>query len=998
MASTLHTILAMRRFMSSSHRLLFLSLLTLPALAFLPAASEIPYGLPLLWPEPQRAFLQDGPGLLLRAEKVRELTDLDSVGRDAWIERFYADPNPATAANEMRDGIARRRAIARRETLSFLDDRAKLLFLHGEPAARRIIDCAETFQPMEVWSYPEGTVDEAAIAAARAASRRGGRAETEIEAAARLETAQRKTAQRERQAREENEDGGLESTGWHHLVIFQEEPGAPYHLWRPIDGKRVLYNQEMEYWLEQFEELRGRISGRRFDLQICDDTRMMDQITGISGLFGFRPNRPRNEIIAAYLEPPGDLKAWALRAATTPLDGTAPTSGAGVEMPSSKDGGQLGTAPPPLPGSQPVPAAPPPLPGEIAQPGSIYRQLPSAATQDPVLGGKKPPPPPPPLAAVEVLDDPTRGADLKIYFPERDGQRLVARMLVTLPPEIGLETFVDGEKKEVRVTIEGLIERDGIYFDTFRNRYQLEEPAEDMPVALIVDQPLRPRQEFLLRMKVTDEISGRSLWIDRGFVVPPAPTADMDLPPLPEAALTAIEEQLKTTRIEGFDSLILVPPETDVVFGLWRAEALVTGGKIDEVRFYLDDKQKMKRRRPPFTAELRLEAFPIEQIVRAEGYDAEGNLLASDEVILNQPRGQLRVRILDPPRGKRLVGEVEARAEVVVPEEQVVEKVEFLVNGVTQKTLVKPPWITTVDLPPTISGDLTYLTVTADLDNGQRAEDVRFLNAPDNIENVDVNLIELFTTVSDKDGRLVRGLTRDDFVIAEDGRRQEIVKFELVEDLPLTLGLVLDTSGSMFESIGEAKRAAAGFLENIITPRDRCFAVAFADRPTLMMPRTSDVGAVEERLADLVASGATSLHDAIVTSLYYFRGVRGRRALVLLSDGEDTSSSLGFQEALEYAKRSGVAVYAIGLRIGKAEMGVRRKLENLADETGGRTFYIKDAADLAVIYDEIEAELRSQYLIAYNSDQEGGTGVYRVIEVTVQGGKLKARTIRGYYS
>jgi len=202
----------------------------------------------------------------------------------------------------------------------------------------------------------------------------------------------------------------------------------------------------------------------------------------------------------------------------------------------------------------------------------------------------------------------------------------------------------------------------------------------------------------------------------------------------------------------------------------------------------------------------------------------------------------------------------------------------------------------------------------------------------------------------------------------------------------------------MFESLGEAQRAAVGFLENIITPRDRCFALAFADRPALLMERTSDVGAVAQALENLAANGSTSLHDAIVTSLYYYRGIRGRRAMVLLSDGEDTSSSLGFPEALEYAKRSGVSVFTIGLKIGKSDIGVRRKLEKLSTETGGRTFYIKEAVELSKVYEQIERELRSQYLVAYNSDQQGKSGVYHEVEIKVRAGKLKARTVRGYYS
>ncbi len=421
----------------------------------------------------------------------------------------------------------------------------------------------------------------------------------------------------------------------------------------------------------------------------------------------------------------------------------------------------------------------------------------------------------------------------------------------------------------------------------------------------------------------------------------------------------------------------------------------MTGSRITRVVFSLDGQQVMSRGRPPFTAELRLDPFPREQVVRVEGLDDEGEVVDADEVVLNQPRGQLRVRILQPERGGAVAGPVLAAAEVVVPEEKKVEKVEFLVNDRLQETLDSPPWATEVDVP--VGEDLVYLTVTAELDDGQRAEDVRFLVAPDYIEEVDVDLIELFTTVVDRSGRLIRGLEQDDFTVREDGRAQEIVKFELVEDLPLTIGITLDTSGSMMESLGEAKRTAIDFLQSMITPRDRCFALAFADRPALVMGRTSDVGAVSQQLGDLAATGSTALHDAVVTSLYYFRGVRGRRALVLLSDGEDTSSSLEFDQALEYAKRSGVAIYSIGLRIGVTQIGVRRKLEKLAEETGGRTFYIGEAADLRGVYGEIEEELRSQYLLAYSPPSGGEKDVFHEIEVSVDHPGAKARTIKGYY-
>jgi VWFA-related protein len=142
----------------------------------------------------------------------------------------------------------------------------------------------------------------------------------------------------------------------------------------------------------------------------------------------------------------------------------------------------------------------------------------------------------------------------------------------------------------------------------------------------------------------------------------------------------------------------------------------------------------------------------------------------------------------------------------------------------------------------------------------------------------------------------------------------------------------------------------------------------------------------------------TTLHDAIVTSLYYFRGVRGRRALIILSDGEDTASHVPYATALEYAQRAGVVIYTIGLNIGALQTGIRGKLKQLAEETGGRSFFIHSAVEMQGIYKQIEAELRSQYLLTFSSNKKNGKeGEYRKIEIRIKG-RYKARTLKGYFS
>lgn len=597
-----------------------------------------------------------------------------------------------------------------------------------------------------------------------------------------------------------------------------------------------------------------------------------------------------------------------------------------------------------------------------------------------------------PAAATALLP----AGELQVLYPERKGQRMVTRFEIDLPDSSVLTPVVDGDLHELRFALEGLLEQPNETFERFRMRFQMPVPPASAGgrIALIADRPYRPGQRFLVRLKLTEEMTGKVLYFSRAIQIADVATG------VPQAAVSgdvvvAIGEDLAQEKIAGFDSLTLIPPASDVVFGLWRAEALVTGTRIEKVRFLLDGVEQMARRGGPYTAELRLATVPKEQTVRAEGYDAKGELVAGDEVVLNQPHGELRVKVLEPARGSRSApGDVAVKLEVVVPEEKKVAQVRLLINEVEVKVIEHPPWEATVHYEG--GGEIDFLSAVAELEDGSRAEDVRFLTAPEGMDTIEVDLVELYTTVIDKSGHLAGNLTAGDFKIFEDGRPQKIDKFELVENLPLQLGVVIDTSGSMIQSLGEAQRAAVDFLEAMVGPRDRCFALSFSDKPKLLMERTSDVGAVAEQLEGLQAMGATSLHDAVVTSLYYFRGVRGRRALVLLSDGEDTSSSLAFKDALEYARRSGVSIYAIGLRIGRGDITVRGKLDALAKETGGRTYYIENAADLGTAYAEIEKELRSQFLLAYNSDQGGKQG-FREVKVEVQGGKLEARTIRGYY-
>jgi VWFA-related protein len=240
--------------------------------------------------------------------------------------------------------------------------------------------------------------------------------------------------------------------------------------------------------------------------------------------------------------------------------------------------------------------------------------------------------------------------------------------------------------------------------------------------------------------------------------------------------------------------------------------------------------------------------------------------------------------------------------------------------------------------------------------------------------------------------------------VLEDATPQQIRRFELVRDVPIYAGILLDTSASMGEGEGEkieeAVRGALRFFQKVVTPRDRAAVITFNDQPNLAVRFTNQEDVLAGGLAGLTPTGNTAFYDSLIYALYYFGGVKGKRAIVILSDGKDEGSRHTYNDALEYARRSGVALYTVGIDLSTRESDVRLKLSRLADETGGRFFFIQRASELEGIYDSIQKELRSQYLLAYQSNKEGDEEdreKFRTIEVKMAKPGLEAKTLRGYY-
>jgi Ca-activated chloride channel family protein len=281
------------------------------------------------------------------------------------------------------------------------------------------------------------------------------------------------------------------------------------------------------------------------------------------------------------------------------------------------------------------------------------------------------------------------------------------------------------------------------------------------------------------------------------------------------------------------------------------------------------------------------------------------------------------------------------------------------------------------------------------LPDGNSTEDLVFINAPGELDEVKVQFVELYTSVVDRNERPLAGLTKEDFQVLEDGRPQELARFERVENLPIHVGVVIDSSASMLGTLDDVRRAALSFFDRAITANDRAAVITFNNFPRLAVELTNDKSALGGALAGLAPEGRTALYDSLMFSLYYFASIKGQRAILLLSDGRDEASRFNFEQTLDYARRAGITIYTIGLQLG--DLGARTKLSRLATETGGSSYFISDLAELELIYTAIERELRSQLLLAYQSKNTSDDGQFRRIEVKVDRPGATVKTLAGYY-
>jgi VWFA-related protein len=270
---------------------------------------------------------------------------------------------------------------------------------------------------------------------------------------------------------------------------------------------------------------------------------------------------------------------------------------------------------------------------------------------------------------------------------------------------------------------------------------------------------------------------------------------------------------------------------------------------------------------------------------------------------------------------------------------------------------------------------------------------------------VDVTRVNLLYTVTDRKGRFVTNLTKDDFEVVESKKPQNIMEFTAESDLPLRLGVLIDTSNSIRERFKFEQDAAIEFLNNTIhANQDRAMLVSFDTKAELVSDLVSDTEKLATAIRSLRPGGGTSLYDAIFFACRDKLSQdqpkhKFRRAIVIVSDGDDNQSQYTRDQALEMAQKADVVLYAISTNISKVESDGDKVLKYFASETGGKAFFPFKVEDLEQSFENIANELRHQYNIAYRPEPLKTDGLFHAVELRVKSRKdLVVHVRKGYYA
>ena len=580
--------------------------------------------------------------------------------------------------------------------------------------------------------------------------------------------------------------------------------------------------------------------------------------------------------------------------------------------------------------------------------------------------------------AAEASDPARRfDASLSIDFTGTHGRHTILHGVLRIKRE-RLHELVPGQLFD-RVAFVGDVYKSDYLVDSFEVVHHVAGSPPGEVVELDLFRGLRPGV-YRMEIRVFDRNGLTLLHTDRELEVPkltdPAPS-----PPGRRQGygrLTADDVVL----LDTFPAIEVLPVSSRATA---RTEllAITTGGPIARVAFYVDGKLAAEDDASPYATTVVLDQ--TRHLIEAVALDADGRELTrhSRSVEVEARPFELRLRRAEGRRVPVLLS---------IPEGSTLSRLECFDGRALVETLTTEPF----DCPPPerYHGGLRYVRAKATLDSGATAEHILFYG-PRTPENIDVQLVQLYLSVFDANGRPVPGLTGADFRVWEEGRQLQLDRLESLADLPISVAVLMDLSSSMGRLAGLAADSAQGFFENVMAEGDLASLLAFNDGFYRLVPFTGDINELRLGAEGVRALGSTRLNDGVVWALSQYAGQENRRALVILSDGADVDSDYPTDQVVAAASDAGVVVYPISL-VRRGERPPDR-LEKLARDTGGTRFVVGTISELDEAFRRIAHELRSQYLLVYRQPDDTATIGAGAVDIEVLRSGHTTRNIRGYY-
>lgn len=352
------------------------------------------------------------------------------------------------------------------------------------------------------------------------------------------------------------------------------------------------------------------------------------------------------------------------------------------------------------------------------------------------------------------------------------------------------------------------------------------------------------------------------------------------------------------------------------------------------------------------------------------------------------------IKVTQPANQDFVLGKTRIAAEVKIDRPEAVEKVEFYVGDTLIFIDQEPPYECLYDFGK--EAKAAVIRAVGHHREGVTVSDFVVTRKIDLSYAVRVNRVILNASVFDKEGNFVQGLGKNDFTVLEEDTSRQVLEFTH-ETRPILMGILLDVSGSMQEKMSEAQKAACGFVDTL-TDSDRAMLVEFSEKVYMLSDLSNDRPALKRLIESTQALGGTALHDALHTSLRRLARFDARKAIVILSDGDDTQSQTDYKKVLEESKAGDVTVYSIALGGTFSDPEARSKLKALAEQTGGRFFSAGKASDLQDVYARIAEELRNQYYLTYASENEVFDGRWIPIKIEARSEELEVRARKGYFA